>query len=191
MTKATIKNKKGISIPIVMAVAVILLIIGGVILSVASGNLGTSNQEKNTKQAYFIAKSSMKVIDRSIRNGEMGEHIKNMVLTDLINSGNVAVNKNWGPFISSVSLSGKGLDNFEADDMSITFKSSSQATSGSGSNLQSATVTINDMKVSFKSLYNERESYRVTATYSYTGYANIQNGVRTWGTETWTLVNIK
>ena len=191
MIKKTIKNRKGISIPIVMAVAVILLVIGAVILSVASGNLGTSNQEKNTKQAYFIAKSSMKVIDRSIRNGEIGGHIKNMVLTDLINSGNTAVNKNWGPFASSAGYSGKGLAGFEAKDMRISFKSSSQATSGSGSELQAATVTINDMKVSFRSLYNGRESYRVTATYSYTGYANIQNGARTWGTETWTLVNIK
>ncbi|HUM55901.1 MAG TPA: hypothetical protein PLC13_01970 [Bacillota bacterium] len=191
MIKKAIKNRKGISIPIVMAVAVILLVIGAVIMSVASGNLGTSNQEKNTKQAYFVAKSSIDVIDRSIRNGDMGEHIKNMVLTDLINSGNTAVNKNWGPFTSQVSFSGKGLGNFSAEDMQITFKSSSQATSGSGSNLQSATVTINEMKVSFKSLYNDRESYRVTVTYSYTGYANIQNGSRTWGTETWTLVDIK
>ena len=193
--KEIFKSKKGISIPIVMAVAVILLVTGGTVLYAASGNLSTANEEKNNKQAYFIARSSLEVIDESLQDGALGAYIKNLVLEDLISNGGSQVkDKSWGPIQANVKFSqdsGSSISGFSVKNMEISFISDAAAGTGTGENLQNATVSINNLVVSFKAVYNSRESYGVKAKYSYSGYANIVDGQKTWGSEEWTLVDIE
>lgn len=189
MFKKLKDNKSGESIIIVVVIAIILTALAGVALAFASGNVGTANKEVLNKKSYYVTKSVVSVVDESIQNGEIGRYLRTEVLNNLVNSGSSTVNKNDWNFSPEVSFGDAIPSGFKVEEMTITFDSKAQSTSGTGTGSTGATVSIDNLKVEIKAGFGTG-SYSINAEYSYTGWANRNSGSWEWTNEKWTRENI-
>lgn len=183
-------NKNGETLIIVIIVAAVILIIGGAVMMFSSNNLADSNKQAQDKESYYVAKSVGNVLTESMEKGSLGKNLKNKVLQDLKSRNTVEkVEKNWNISPVSMSFRGSEIENFKIDNVSISFSSNAQATSGAGASLAQASVSINNLIVSYTVTDENEVKYKLNIKYAYTGWYDVQSDVGKWSNEVWKVID--
>ncbi|MEG2322968.1 MAG: hypothetical protein RSA73_02515 [Anaerovoracaceae bacterium] len=181
--KDFIQDQRGISLIIVVIIMLVFFIIGGAVMTSASGSLATVNGKSEAKQTYYLAKSSLKVVNKAMTEGALGKYLRNQVYSDLVASGQTMRNKDWN-LTPKVILTGPGLEGVTIQDGTLTAKSQCSAVRGS-EGVQSATLLITEIKFKF-TVKNGTDTYKLTSAYTYEG-SRLAAG---WGSETWNIENV-
>lgn len=175
MIRETMNNEKGISMVMVIVIAVILFTIGIVIVSVSANNLTSVNEERNDKQAYYGARSTLRAVDSAIKSGDLGKKIRDLAAAGTLPTNDIA---------ESITFSDPDLsDEISITDFKITPGNYNSEVGGTGD------VTISDMVVSITAEYNGKK-YKLTATYDFAGKATAQGSRFNWSESAWTVTDV-
>lgn len=190
MIRKQLTDKSGATLIFVIIAAVLLLIVGTAVLIFASSNLVTTNKTIQNKSAYYVAKSTINTVKGSLTddNGQIGSYILGSVLDDLKSSGagenEARTRSDWSmtPTISLSSTAVGDISDYTISDVKITFSSTATPTTGSGSSVTKASVSIDDLVIQFKVTDGSGNTYHLNAKFNYAGTYDSGNWAGTWKT---------
>jgi len=194
MFKRQTGNKKGETLIIVIIVAALLLIIGAAVLTFASSNLNSTSKNVQSKDVYYISKSTASIITESIEGGSLGKLIRDKVASNFTTNVNKTVGSEWDKkweFSPTIVFNEERLQGYKVTGMKITFDSTGSVTSVYGSTVTGASINMNDIFVKYQVKDELGNNYTLKITYNYTGWYANNNGKEKWSNEIWKAENVE
>lgn len=86
MNKQPNKNRSsaGESMVMVVVMLMVILILGGAVLTAAASSTAVSSARVIERQTYYYGRSALDVLDESMRNGKLGEAVRQKMLDELV-----------------------------------------------------------------------------------------------------------
>lgn len=175
-------NEKGYTLVIAIVIMVVLLIVGTAVITVAANSLNTVNHRVDGRQVYYVAKSAMNVIDRSIQQGGLGNYVKKQAYQYLFDQPGKEMSSPRNLQISSVEI--EGMEGISIEDMKISYKGGLNRLETEDGTIASS-LKLLAVVISFTAKSGD-QTYKIKAFYSYNGIVTQAiDGAVDWSEETW------
>jgi hypothetical protein len=168
-----------------MIVAIVLMLVffvlGLAVLTGASVTTASVNARIHSRQAYYFARSTLDVLDESLRGGELGDYVRTLELGRLLDSGQASLEEAVALSLP-LSLAGgapEGL-RFTDDAAALSYRVVSERI-----NEDLISITLENVLLSFRAEHMGK-GYGVSVSYTYAGFAERQGGRWTWS-DAWRL----
>ena len=179
----------------VTVMLMVFLILGGAVLTAAASASATSSARIIERQVYYYGRSMLDVMDESMREGKLGEAVRNRMMEVLINSDSSAVRftsdapltLTYEPSVLNEPLSEIGFSDVV---IAVTGRAES-ATAATGTLITQAALQLRTVDMDFSLEYRGQTiamhiQYR--AACNVTDY-NAVNGTGNWS-QSWTIQQV-
>lgn len=162
-----------------MIVAIVLMLVffvlGLAVLTGASVATASVNARVHYRQAYYFARSTLDVLDDSLRKGELGDYVRELEQGRLTGSGQARLEETVALSLplSFLGDAPEGLS-FTDDAAALSYQVVSERI-----NDDLISVSLEGAVLSFRAEYMGK-SYGVSVRYSYAGFAERAEGRWTW-----------
>ena len=189
-------NEKGYTLIIAIVIMVVLLIVGTAVITVAANSLNTVNRRVDSRQTYYVAKSAMNVIDRSMMKEDtdvetkkgLGQHLKEKAYQTFSSEPDPEKITSHDLTIQSVNL--EGMEGCSVKDMKISYKGKMTSIVTEDAE-QAYSLELSNIVVSFTAVCGE-QTYKIKAIYTYNGIAtevSSGSGIE-WSGDTWVNTSV-
>lgn len=86
-TKRSVRQNRGESMVYVIVLLMVFVILGGAVLTASASASATASARIAERQAYYYARSTLDVLDEAVREGKLGQAVRDAVMDALVQSG--------------------------------------------------------------------------------------------------------
>lgn len=168
-----------------MIVAIVLMLVffalGLAVLTGASVAGASVNACVHYRQAYYFARSTLDVLDESLRGGELGAYVRELERDRLLGAGQASLEETVALNLP-LSFSGDAPEGLRFTDDAATL---SYHVVSERINDDLISITLENVQLSFRAEHMGK-SYGVSLSYTYAGFAERLEGRWTWS-DAWRL----
>ena len=189
------RRTRGESMIMVTVMLMVFLILGGAVLTASASASATASARVIERQAYYYGRSMLDVLDESMREGKLGEAVRNKLMEELVSrdvsalryTGEAPLTLTYTPNVTAAPL---GEISFSQVTIAVTGRAES-ANEATGLLITQASLQLRTVDMDFTVEYRGQSiamhiQYR--ATCNVTGY-NAANNTGEW-TESWNIQQV-
>lgn len=168
----------------------VFMILGLTVVTRASTSLSAVNRREVSRQTYYYARSTLTVLDESLKQGELGRILRDNTWNNALFSGEdeYKIERTLTP---DIAVTSSLISDYTVENVEISYEETAVILGKDENDIPiSGLVSLDDVTISFTAVYNNKK-YDIRATYAYIGWCDrINDTIWEWNEE-WTLQKLK